>query len=126
MKTLKGPITFASIQFKLEGEVGTALTIEFLRSDPQTARGRTSKCEGWSWSRQRKGAMVLETFAPLLIEQKETPQPEPKEAPLPLGVIELEQAIAETGSTDETSTATRWCHACHGENRSERRDLTPA
>jgi hypothetical protein len=59
--------------------------------------------------------MVLETFAPLLIEQKETPQPEPKEAPLPLGVIEHEQAIAETGSTDETSTATRWRHARHGE-----------
>jgi transposase len=34
------------------------------------------------------------TFAPLLIEQKDTPQPEPKEAPLPSGLIELELAGA--------------------------------
>jgi transposase len=34
------------------------------------------------------------TFAPLLIEQKDAPQPEPKEAPLPHGLIELELAGA--------------------------------
>jgi transposase len=34
------------------------------------------------------------TFAPLLIEQKETPQPEPKDAQLPSGLIELELAGA--------------------------------
>jgi transposase len=34
------------------------------------------------------------TFAPLLIEQKETPQPEPKAAQLPSGLIELELAGA--------------------------------
>ena len=34
------------------------------------------------------------TFAPLLIEQKETSQPEQKEAPLPSGLIKLELAGA--------------------------------
>ena len=44
--------------------------------------------------RSRPPASGAVAFAPLLIEQKETPQPEPQEAPLPSGLIELELAGA--------------------------------
>ena len=44
--------------------------------------------------RSRPSASEPVTFAPLLIEQKDAPQPEPKEAPLPSGLIELELAGA--------------------------------
>ena len=44
--------------------------------------------------RSRPSTSEPVTFAPLLIEQKDMPQPEQKDAPLPSGLIELELAGA--------------------------------